>query len=94
MSATQGQVTDVNKVFNVNENAVPYIKGILVYDPTTKKWGRATQPLTEKQMATVLNVGVLEALSQILTELKVHTYYLKQGLNVQDEPEAIRNELS
>ena len=88
------QVTDGSKTFQVNEYSIPYLKGILVYDPTTKKWGRGTQPLTKDQLGLVLNAGVLEALSQILTELKVQTYYLKQGLNVKDEPESIRNDLS
>jgi hypothetical protein len=87
-------VTDINKVFNVNEYAQTYLKGILVFDPDTKNWVRTEQPITEDQMSKVLNVGVLEVLSQILTELKVQTYYLMQGLNVKDEPESIRNEIS
>jgi len=94
MGVTGGAVTDIDKVFPVNEWSVPYLKGILVFDPETKKWKRGEQSVTSEELSVVLNAGLLEALSQILTELKVHTYYLKQGLNVKDEPESIRNELN
>ena len=94
MPAKDGEITNVNKTFPVNEWSVPYLKGILVYDPETKKWKRGEQSLTSEEMTAVIDAGLLEVLSQILTELKVHTFYLQQGLNVRDEPEAIRNELN
>ena len=88
------RVVMADKDFEVKEHAGSYLKAVLVFDPDTRKWVREEQPLTEQAFNTAINAGVLEMLSQILTELRVHTYYLKQGLNVKDEPEVIRNESS
>lgn len=94
MAEVAKRVVMADKEFIVNEHAATYLKGELVFNPDTRKWERGEQALTQEEFTSAINAGVLEALSQILTELRVHTYYLKQGLNVKDEPEALRNELS
>ena len=55
MAATGGEVTDVKKEFQVNEYSVPYLKGVLVYNPETKKWGRGVQSLTESELTNVIS---------------------------------------
>lgn len=88
------EVKEVNREFNVSEHSIPYLKGILVYNPELKKWRRGEQSLTGDEFSEVVSIGMIEVLSQILTELKVQTYYLSQGLNARDEPDSIRNEIT
>jgi len=88
------EVQDVNREFKVQEHASTYLKGELVYDPDLKKWRRGEQALTGEEFSSLVGIGLIEVLSQILTELKVQTYYLSQGLNASDEPDSIRNEIT
>ncbi len=94
MARIPESVDKVERELLVNEHAATYLKGVLYFNRDSRKWERGDQPLTEEEFKNTVNAGILEALSQILTELKVNTYYLSQGLNVKDDPESIRNELS
>ena len=93
MPKVAAKVVMEDKDFLVNEHAATYLKGVLVFDEISRKWGRMEQPITQAEFFSSIQ-GLQETLSQILTELRVHTHYLHQGLTVKDEPESIRNELS
>lgn len=40
------------------------------------------------------NLDTLTLLNDILTELRVVTFYLKEGLNIEDNPDSVRDEMS